>query len=104
MRAACPTHPPPFIRYPNEAIFGESPHNAYLFTSLLYPNPPTPALPRLIMSGAITLLPLYANMAWIGTTLPLLFTFILCLCYLMLHIFSPKSSSHVSSVCALSLM
>lgn len=104
MRAACPTHPRPLFGYPNEAIFGESPHNAYLFTSLLYPNTPTPVVPRLIMIGAIILLLLYANMVWIGTTLPLLFTFILCLCYLMLHISSPKSSSHMSLVCALSLM
>lgn len=96
--------PRPLFGYPNEAKFGESPHNAYSFAPLLYPNLPTPAVPRLIMSGAVTLLPFYANMAWIGTTFPLLFTFILCLCYLMLHIFSPKSSSHTSSVCAVSLM
>ena len=98
-----PSHRPLF-GYPNEAIFSESPHNAYLVAPLLYPNPPAPAVPRLRMSGAIPLLPLYANMEWTRTTFPLLFTFILCLCYLMLHIFSPKPSAHTSSVCALSVM
>jgi len=58
----------------------------YLFAPLLHPNPPTPAVPSLIMSGAIPLLPLYANMAWTRTTFPLPLTFILCLYYLMLHI------------------
>lgn len=105
--AFCMPHPSnrPVFGNPNEAIFGETPHNAYLFICpFVTSQSPPPAVPNLIMSGAIPLLPLYANMAWTGTTFPLLFTFILCLYYLMLHIFSPKPSSHTSSVCALSLM
>lgn len=36
--ACCMPHPPnrPLFCYPNEAIFGESPHNSYLFALLLY--------------------------------------------------------------------